>query len=81
MRGVAFSTGIKDSGGLVTDAVHSSGDLAEKPTSSTVGVVTCTSPRSIRSAHSAASDDIPSRAYADLSISQRDTDVTTTRRA
>ena len=45
---------MSDSGGRVIDAVQSSPERAEYPTSSTVAVVTCTKPRSMRSAHAEA---------------------------
>ena len=61
MAGVAFSSGINESGGVVSSASQSSPDLAEYPTSSTVTTAIRTSPRSIRSIHASAFAAAPSR--------------------
>ena len=55
---------------LGAHVMGSAADLAENPTSSSVIVVMCTSPRPIRSAQSDASRLVPSRTRADLSMSQ-----------
>ena len=67
--GVRYSTGIRDNGGRSNSSPISSADLAEYPASSSVIVVTCTWPRSMRSAHSCCSWQSPKRTNADLSIS------------
>ncbi len=71
IRGVAYSTGIAEMGGLRNLVRRSSADRAEKPTSKTVTVATRTSPRSIRESQVEASALEPSRTNADLSISHR----------
>jgi hypothetical protein len=57
MAGVRYSTGIDDSGGRWNSARICEPDRVEYPVSSRVTVVIRTSPRSIRVAHSEASDD------------------------
>ncbi len=67
--GVKYSTGISDNGGRSSSSPMSPADLAEYPASSSVTVVTCTKPRSMRSAHNSRSWQSPRRTRADLSIS------------
>ena len=68
MEGVRYVVGMSVNGALAFAERKSEPDRAEKPTSSRVMDERCTSPRSIRLAHSAASGLWASRMRADLSI-------------